>query len=101
MKSDQLPPIDEQVVAAMRGRYCINGKRQDGKMLTAGKTQQYVEFRYDKKTNSLTTVQKDYIVVPYGYTACVSNTQRYKALGNGWTVDVLSHILKQFLRWEE
>jgi len=24
----------------------------------------------------------------------ISNTQRYKALGNGWTVDVISHIMK-------
>ena len=24
----------------------------------------------------------------------ISNTQRYKALGNGWTVDVIAHILK-------
>jgi len=30
--------------------------------------------------------------VPEGYTAHVSNTQRYKMLGNGWTVDVISHI---------
>jgi site-specific DNA-cytosine methylase len=32
--------------------------------------------------------------VPDGYTAVegVSNTQRYKCLGNGWTVDVISHI---------
>ena len=28
-----------------------------------------------------------------GYTEGVSNTQRYKMLGNGWTVDVISHIL--------
>ncbi|MGL4675037.1 MAG: DNA (cytosine-5-)-methyltransferase [Wohlfahrtiimonas sp.] len=27
-----------------------------------------------------------------GYTAHVSNSQRYKALGNGWTVDVIAHI---------
>ena len=26
------------------------------------------------------------------YTACVSDTQRYKMLGNGWTVDVITHI---------
>ena len=32
--------------------------------------------------------------VPEGYTAHVSNTQRYKMLGNGWTVDVIAHILK-------
>ena len=28
------------------------------------------------------------------YTEGISNTQRYKALGNWWTVDVISHILK-------
>jgi DNA (cytosine-5)-methyltransferase 3A len=32
--------------------------------------------------------------VPVGYTEGVSNTQRYKMLGNGWTVDVISHIFK-------
>lgn len=32
--------------------------------------------------------------VPDNYTECVSNTQRYKMLGNGWTVDVIAHILK-------
>ena len=31
--------------------------------------------------------------LPDGYTDCISNTQRYKCLGNGWTVDVISHIL--------
>jgi len=31
--------------------------------------------------------------VPNGYTKSVSNTQRYKMLGNGWTVDVIAHIL--------
>jgi len=33
--------------------------------------------------------------VPDNYTEGVSNTQRYKMLGNGWTVDVVAHILKQ------
>jgi DNA (cytosine-5)-methyltransferase 3A len=32
--------------------------------------------------------------VPINYTDCVSNTQRYKMLGNGWTVDVIAHIFK-------
>ena len=34
--------------------------------------------------------------VPDHYTdvAGVSNTQRYKMLGNGWTIDIISHILK-------
>ena len=32
--------------------------------------------------------------VPDNYTNHVSNTQRYKMLGNGWTVDVITHIFK-------
>lgn len=32
--------------------------------------------------------------VPVGYTSCVSDSQRYKMLGNGWTVDVIAHILQ-------
>ena len=32
--------------------------------------------------------------VPDNYTEGISNTQRYKALGNGFTVDVIAHILK-------
>jgi DNA-cytosine methyltransferase len=34
--------------------------------------------------------------VPDNYTNHVSNTQRYKMLGNGMTVDVIVHILKNF-----
>lgn len=30
--------------------------------------------------------------VPDGYTKSVSDSQRYKMLGNGWTVDVIAHI---------
>jgi len=121
---------------AWRGRYKIDGVRQDGKMRTAGLTTQLLEVREDMKTNALTTVQKDNVVVGNkskcvrsggrgsydrhewdsisnchwrkltvlecerlqtvddGYTNHVSNTQRYKMLGNGYTVDVVKHILK-------
>lgn len=30
----------------------------------------------------------------HGYTFGVSNSRRYKAIGNGWTCDVIAHILK-------
>lgn len=33
--------------------------------------------------------------LPDDYTAGVSNTQRYKALGNGWTVDIITHFFKE------
>jgi len=32
--------------------------------------------------------------LPDNYTNHVSNSQRYKMIGNGWTVDVIAHILK-------
>lgn len=32
--------------------------------------------------------------VPDNFTDCVSNSQRYKMLGNGWTVDIIAHIFK-------
>lgn len=32
--------------------------------------------------------------LPEGFSEGVSNTQRYKMIGNGWTVDVIAHILK-------
>ena len=102
------------VTGAWRGRYKIDGVRQDGKGSVAGKTTQMLELRKDEKTNTLTTVQKDNVVVDPeqmnwrkltplecerlqtvddNYTEGVSNTQRYKMLGNGWTIDVISHIL--------
>ena len=36
--------------------------------------------------------------VPDNYTEGVSNTQRYKMLGNGWTVDVIAHIFKNLTK---
>lgn len=91
------------VGGAWRGRY------EDDKSI-----KQNLELRKDGKTNSLTTVQKDNVVVenetywrkltcvecerlqtvPDNYTNHVSNTQRYKMLGNGWTIEVIAHILK-------
>ena len=147
---------------AIRGRYDKDGK-----------IKQQLELRSDDKTNSLTTVQKDNVVVtvpelksafgaciqvgeadlkghdiikrvysrkgkaptlttmggghrepkvivdeltwrkltplecerlqtvPDNYTDHVSNTQRYKMLGNGWTVDVVANILKGIKQKEE
>tara|TARA_R110000765_G_scaffold20037_1_gene52222 strand:+ start:4872 stop:6317 length:1446 start_codon:yes stop_codon:yes gene_type:complete len=85
------------------------------------KPKQMLEVRKDSKSNSVTSVQKDNVLtknqiywrkltplecerlqtVPDGYTLVmeddkqkVSNSQRYKMLGNGWTVDVIAHIFK-------
>ena len=170
------------VAGAWRGRYYKDGVRQDQFGSVAGKTKQMLELRKDEKTNTVTTVQKDNVVVetitvdkekkqltikeatkkgyttiedgdcfdmtfpnsktrrgrnmkdksncltaanydymryehsdedkevywrkltpvecerlqtvPDNYTNHVSNTQRYKMLGNGWTIEVITHILK-------
>ena len=90
------------LAGAIRGRY-----KDDGSI------EQKLELRQGGKSNSLTTVQKDNVVtkdevywrkltpvecerlqtVPDNYTNHVSNTQRYKMLGNGWTIEVITHIL--------
>ena len=98
----------ECIGGAKRARY-ING--------VSGKTYQKIELRTDDKANAMTTVKKNSMVsvnnvlrnlhideaeqlqtVPINYSSCVSNTQRYKMLGNGWTVDVIAHILKPLAR---
>lgn len=61
---------------AIRGRYLVDGKRQDYKMKTAGLTEQRLELRKDGKTNTLTTVQKDNVVVFNNETA-TSNGKAY------------------------
>ena len=133
---------------AIRGRaYDKDGKRMDKDGVSvANKTTQMLELRKDDKSNAITTVGKDSVVVekshplkanyykssranfendtskggkfsatgvqqedltwrkltplecerlqtvPDNYTNHVSNTQRYKMLGNGWTVEVIKHI---------
>jgi site-specific DNA-cytosine methylase len=47
------------------------------------------------KIRKLTVLEcKRLQTVPDDYKMNVSNTQAYKMLGNGWTVDVIAHILK-------
>ena len=102
--------------AAMRGRaYDENGKRLDrnGRSI-AGLADQIVERREDGKSNCITTMNaKDNLVadeffyrkltpiecerlmgVKDNYTAAVSTTQRFRMLGNGWSVPVIEHIFK-------
>ena len=91
-----------------------NGTRKDDQLQLPFTRQ--LEVSADTKSNCLTTVQKDNVVVsenlyrkltplecerlqtlPDNYTEGVSKTQRYKMIGNGWTVDVITHILKEIL----
>ena len=47
----------------------------------------------DSRIRRLTPVECERLqTVEDNYTSCVSDTQRYKMLGNGWTVEVIAHI---------
>lgn len=49
----------------------------------------------DIEWRKLTPVECERLqTVPDDYTEGVSKTQRYKMLGNGWTIDVIAHIFK-------
>ena len=49
----------------------------------------------DYTIRKLTPIEAERLqTLPDNYTEGVSDTQRYKCIGNGWTVDVISHILK-------
>tara|TARA_B110000211_G_scaffold221935_1_gene270098 strand:+ start:895 stop:2091 length:1197 start_codon:yes stop_codon:yes gene_type:complete len=108
---------------AMRGRaYDAEGKRvdRDGSSI-AGISDQMLELRKDGKSNTITTVGKDSLVVenevywrkltpvecerlqtvPDDYTNHVSNSQRFKMLGNGWTIETITHIFKNMQILEE
>ena len=49
----------------------------------------------DRASHRMLTVKECELIqgVPIGYTISVSKTNAYKMLGNGWTVDVIKHIL--------
>lgn len=54
----------------------------------------FMQFK-DGIVRKLTPIECERLqTVPSGYTNSVSNSQRYKMLGNGWTVDVIAHIFK-------
>ena len=48
-----------------------------------------------EKMRRLTPIECERLqTLPDNYTEGVSNTQRYKMIGNGWTADVIAHIFK-------
>lgn len=52
----------------------------------------------DNRCRKLTPLEYERLqTVPEGYTEGVSMTNRYNMLGDGWTVDVISHILNNII----
>lgn len=99
--------------AAKMGMYlmgCITpdriNKRQNGQRFNDGQ-KFYTLTAQDQRgiliegyIRKLTPIECERLqTVPDNYTDGVSNTQRYKMLGNGWTVDVIAHIFEGLKTW--
>lgn len=70
------------------GQITIKGKRYSIKLIDG-----YYIIR------KLTPIECERLqTLPDNYTAAVSNAQRYKGLGNGWTAEVIIHILNGALK---
>ena len=83
-----------QMVAEIEGRRRVIYEVQGGRITIKG--QQYPVKLADGFyiIRKLTILEcKRLQTVPDSYIFPVSNTQAYKQLGNGWTVDVIAHIL--------
>lgn len=64
-------------------------------LTTCGGGNTQAKVMQDGKPRKLTPLEYERLqTLPDNYTSSVSNSQRYKTIGNGWTVDVIAHILK-------
>lgn len=70
---------------------CLTGSRDSGGYLT-----NYVFDGEICRELSVTECER-LQTLPDGYTKGFSDTQRFKAIGNGWTVDVIAHIFKNIM----
>lgn len=81
---------DMTLIVASRGRNPENPKSRE---MSCGT---HAILENETKIRRLTPIECERLqTVPDGYTSCVSDTQRYRMLGNGWTVDVIAHIFNQ------
>ncbi|QCW20342.1 site-specific DNA methylase [Flavobacterium phage FPSV-S1] len=77
--------------------YDTNGKSPTVTAAGGGNTEPKILL--DEKTyRKLTPKECERLqTLPDDYTASLSKTQRYKTIGNGWTVDVIAHIFKDLI----
>jgi DNA (cytosine-5)-methyltransferase 3A len=74
--------------------YGVNGKIINLTANGGGRGAKTGLYLIDDKVRKLTPLEAERAqTLPDNYTEGISNTQRYKGIGNGWTVDVIAHIL--------
>jgi site-specific DNA-cytosine methylase len=87
------------IVQKSRGKNKFGLRSLNGKVPTLSgsswQTNNFIVYPENITWRMLTPIECERLqTVPDNYTEGVSNTQRYKILGNGFTVDVIEHILK-------
>jgi site-specific DNA-cytosine methylase len=94
-KSNSLTNVQkDNLVAIMLGRSASWGMPENGggKSYTLCKEQPH-GIKSNSRIRRLTPLECERLqTVKDGYSAHVSDSQRYKMLGNGWTIDVIAHI---------
>lgn len=83
-----LGTVNQPIYEVENGRITIKGKKYPIRLVDG----LYI-------IRKLTPIECERLqTLPDNYTAAVSNTQRYKGLGNGWTAEVIIHILNGALK---
>jgi site-specific DNA-cytosine methylase len=89
-------PIDERMVTSDGKSYCLTARYDGAVAWNSIERKQRSMVAVDPKNfRKLTPVECERLqTFPDHFTEGVSKTQRYKALGNSWTVSVITHIFK-------
>jgi len=78
----------------MRRVYSVYGKSPTVTAICGGNQERKIAVN-DYEWRRYTPIECERLqTLPDNYTEGVSNTQRYKMLGNGWTRDIIAHIFK-------
>lgn len=84
--------LDMKASQQIKNVYSVNGLSPTIDTAQGGHRQ--VKILENAKVRKLTPLECERLqTLPDDYTDGVSNTQRYKCIGNGWTVDVIAYIL--------
>ena len=96
-KTNRLTSVQKDNLIIQRARGANKGGLFQDKCptLTSNSFQHNNHVLKDFRIRRLTPIECERLqTVPDNYTASVSDTQRYRMLGNGWTVEVIKHTLK-------
>ena len=83
--TQETPQKDQKVYTVTDGMIDVNGKRYPIKLR---------DGRYIIRKLTVTECMRLQTVPEWYDFSCVSNTQAYKMLGNGWTVEVIAHLIR-------